>query len=485
MRYLIILLLACTPAVSASYYVDFSGGSDSNAGTSTGVPWKHIKGMTGCTSTCNSATLTGGDTVYFKGGVTWTSSFPWTLSGGSSSTITYTTDQSWYSGASFSQPVFDYQGAGSGSTGMVVGASWTTLNDLQFVNCSIAQTANSDKCLVYTNTHDVVVTNSTFACECWITIYMPFSDGASHSNFTLTGNDFSHTSGALWFASSAASTTMHNLTYNYNTFHDYTSQIGGGVHGDGALHLFNSPYADATQYADGIQFCNNRFYGDFRNSFAGGGAMTALFFTEGSFSGTICNNDFSYSPAGGAGEFQALILLDGKSNSHTSNWGVYNNSLALIGTNSVSAAFDIVGQTGSNISYKNNIIYSPQYCIYVEDSGSATALTSDYNMLTCSGGLDYVGSIKSYSQWQALGYDANSITGSNPSWVSAPGNENINLGSPAIAVGTDLTGLGITILDSDFSGISRGTSWDIGAYQFSPGYSRRISGKIVKSGRHQ
>ena len=68
----IVFLFFLIPKLSfaATYYVDFAGGSDSNNGTASGTPFKHIKGMTGCTNTCASTTLAGGDTVYFKKGVT-------------------------------------------------------------------------------------------------------------------------------------------------------------------------------------------------------------------------------------------------------------------------------------------------------------------------------------------------------------------------------------------------------------------------------
>ena len=55
-------------AEAATYYSDFSTGSDSNNGISTATPWKHMPGMSGWTG---SATLTSGDTIVLKGGVTW------------------------------------------------------------------------------------------------------------------------------------------------------------------------------------------------------------------------------------------------------------------------------------------------------------------------------------------------------------------------------------------------------------------------------
>ena len=202
----------------------------------------------------------------------------------------------------------------------------STLNDLDFINCGTAQTSNSDKCLVWENTHDITISNSTFATESWIGNYFIFDSPGSRSNFTFTGNDFSHNSGAMWFASAQGNTSEHNITYTHNTFHDYTSQIGGGVHGDGAMHYFSVPAGDSTQFVDGVTFCDNRFYGDFRNSFSGGGAMTAFFFTEGGFSGVICNNDMSFSPVQ-ASMFDSMIVISANGNSE-SQWSTDLQQLA-------------------------------------------------------------------------------------------------------------------------------------------------------------
>lgn len=292
-----------------------------------------------------------------------------------------------------------------------------TVNDLKWVNCGAPQTANGDKCLVFTNTHDITLTNSTFLTESWIGVYFVFSSPGSYSNFTFTGNDFSHTSGAIWFASAQANTSMHNVTYNSNYFHDYSSQIGGGVHGDGAWHYFSVPSSDSTQYIDGLTFCNNHFYGDFRNSFAGGGAMTAFFFAEGSLSGTICNNDMSFSPVQ-ANMFEGLIVLSGNNNAHPMTTGIYNNSLANIGTNAMSTGIDL-SSGFNNVTVRNNIVSGMAYPVYVED-GNPT-FVSDYNVYNgTSGQLIFGSSFQSYSQWQAAGRDTHSKLGVDPSWVAAP-----------------------------------------------------------------
>jgi len=58
-------------AVGTVYYVDFAGGSDTNAGTGPSAPWKHAPGDTDATGVPANTTLQPGDTVRFKGGVVY------------------------------------------------------------------------------------------------------------------------------------------------------------------------------------------------------------------------------------------------------------------------------------------------------------------------------------------------------------------------------------------------------------------------------
>jgi len=354
---LFFVAVCAMPLSAATYYVDFVGGSDSNNGTSKATPWKRTKGMAGCTGTCATTTLQAGDTVVFKGGVTWTASYPWTFSTGSSSAmVTYTPDRTWYTGSSYSQPVFNDQGANPGATGManLTSGGYVTLNDLKFINCGTAGVSNSNKCLVFTNSHDITITNSTFSTQSWISIYVVFTTGGSYNNFIFTGNDFSGTSGAVWMATAATSASVRNFTYTGNTFHDFSTQIGDDVHGDGALHWLTVPAGDSTQYLDGLKFCNNRFYGDFRRSFGATGAMTGFIFLEGNASGVICNNDMSFSPAQ-ASMFDGLIVLEGENSSRATSIEIYNNSMVQSGTNAMSAAVHVSGNY-KNVILKNNII---------------------------------------------------------------------------------------------------------------------------------
>lgn len=105
----IVLLLFPSVALSQVYYIDYVNGDDANNGVTKGLPWKRVPGMVGFTGTYSHNS---GDIFIFKGGITWDSAaLPVTIgySGISGDIDTYTVDKTWYSGASWSQPIFDME----------------------------------------------------------------------------------------------------------------------------------------------------------------------------------------------------------------------------------------------------------------------------------------------------------------------------------------------------------------------------------------
>jgi len=63
----VLVFMIVSETYAAVFYADYTTGNDSNTGTQAS-PWKYMPGMSGWTGT---ATLTSGDTVVLKGGVTW------------------------------------------------------------------------------------------------------------------------------------------------------------------------------------------------------------------------------------------------------------------------------------------------------------------------------------------------------------------------------------------------------------------------------
>jgi hypothetical protein len=75
------------PVRTPTYYVDFSGGSDSAAGTSQTTAFQHAPGDTNATGKAASITLVPGDVVLLKGGVTYSGTITLTTSGTASKPI--------------------------------------------------------------------------------------------------------------------------------------------------------------------------------------------------------------------------------------------------------------------------------------------------------------------------------------------------------------------------------------------------------------
>ena len=98
-RYLPLLLILAAaamasprPSISATYYVDFDGGSDGNAGTSEAGPWKHAPGDPSASGKASSTVLGAGDTVLFKGGVVYRGTINLSRSGSSTARVVYKGD---------------------------------------------------------------------------------------------------------------------------------------------------------------------------------------------------------------------------------------------------------------------------------------------------------------------------------------------------------------------------------------------------------
>jgi len=76
-------------ALAATYYVDYSSGSNIYAGTSAQTPWKHSPGDPNATNRPANTRLQPGDKVLFRGGVPYRGSFKLLSSGTSSAPITF------------------------------------------------------------------------------------------------------------------------------------------------------------------------------------------------------------------------------------------------------------------------------------------------------------------------------------------------------------------------------------------------------------
>lgn len=127
------------------YFISKSTGSDTNAGTTEASPWAHMPGMPSCANNCSSATITGGGYGFIlRGGEVWTASdlgVLWTHSGTSGAPYYIGVDLTWFNssncGGSWCRPVMNPNGSAmntgtyyfftnNGST-----AVWTTIDNIE------------------------------------------------------------------------------------------------------------------------------------------------------------------------------------------------------------------------------------------------------------------------------------------------------------------------------------------------------------------
>ena len=118
------------PVSGNNCYFVAANGSDSNNGTSETTPFLHAPGMSNCLTNCSQSLLKAGVGIIFRGGDTWhfgnSSATPYAgiwagtcigtqktglclhdVLASSSSPVYYGVDKNWYSGSSWSRPIFN------------------------------------------------------------------------------------------------------------------------------------------------------------------------------------------------------------------------------------------------------------------------------------------------------------------------------------------------------------------------------------------
>jgi len=130
--------------VNSFYFFDYAAGSDSNSGTSESSPWQHMPSCANATGNSAAHTPGIGEGWIFKGGVTvdyhcYPANPPW---GGTSGGSNYMgPDPGWFTGGSWTRPIFNGGGSGGYNTatrGAITDvanhASYLVVDNLEFTN---------------------------------------------------------------------------------------------------------------------------------------------------------------------------------------------------------------------------------------------------------------------------------------------------------------------------------------------------------------
>ncbi len=249
---------------AATYYIDYSGGSDSNSGTSKSSPWKRSPGMAGFS---HSYSHSAGDRFIFKGGVTWPKTcFTMTISVGGSSASSrdyYGVDQSWYSGTGWSRPVFDFQQSSLGGAGVYFnGGSWLQFDNIELKNYQILANPNSygpSSIKIY-GTGELIISNCYIHDWNQPSPITSGSDGAggggvafySGGNIEVTYCKFDQAG-----VSGKCGASVRNVgNVNHCEFSNTTQGVlGGGLISDCSFHDFPAP-SDPASHCNAIETFN-------------------------------------------------------------------------------------------------------------------------------------------------------------------------------------------------------------------------------------
>ena len=468
----VLLLVVSQAAMSATYYVDFATGSDSNAGTSQEAPWKRAPGMNGF---AGNYAHSPGDRFIFKGGVSWDNTIAqWriTNSGTSGSPDYYGVDKAWHTGAEWTRPIFDGGSMNPIPPALRMGyfsvtAGFLHFDNLQLQNIGVPGTNQGNYAIRLLNVHDILVENMALPVMSRIAILITNITGTKLSNFEFRNNDISACVWGIGGGPGEENSVVQNVLIHDNRFHDFHPQLANGSHGDG-IYLFTD-VRNASNYLDAVYIYNNSFYGDFSKYDVNNplGGMTAFIWPQ-SPQGTayIYNNQIAYSKGGAACDFYVGAGFKGLPVSGSVY--IYNNSIY----NGGSISLGFLNASGvANLVVENNIVVGNQYAYVLDAYRPVGNFVSDYNDFHdwSKGAGGYFAGVSgkrmTYSQFVGQGYEAHGLS-KNPLFVS-PVDLHLQPGSPAIRRGINLS----PAFTADTASRPRPSTgpWDLGAYQASTG----------------
>jgi putative cofactor-binding repeat protein len=457
-------------SLPAIYYVDYQSGSDMNDGVSKNSPWQNAPGMAACASNCSAYTLQPGDRVIFKGGDIWNAaSFPMSIgtSGTSGNPIYFGVDQTWFTGNSWTRPIFDLENATWTAAPILVNsANFVTLDNIEIRNEEIGNSTSG----TFTSGISVNAGSNVMIENCYI-------HGWSIQNPRLGSDTFS--SGGIAFYNGSTAGTVKNCVLDASPEADSGTGIYGGSVIQGNI-IENMPKGivvdDPTANLSGNQVFNITYSVDPSVN------SNALYVYT---SGNVYNNTihdlvpgasaiYLEADSSGTGNTQAIynnlvwnvgddapvtIASDNMGPASVSNEFIYNNTLDG-GANSGCVNVLVNFYSPTNLAVQNNhcisdVPASQSWCWNNAngnyDCGLVTNLTFGNNVLMMSA--------TALAQGYAI---ANSFQPSSPS--SATVGAGVNLSLSCTAIGTSLC--------SDRLGVARplgSAAWDAGAYLFQLG----------------
>ncbi len=519
-------LLAHT-APAATYYVDFSAGSDTNTGTATGAAWQHCPGDGNATGIPASTVVTNGDSVFFKGGVAYVTEGVIPSSG-----VTYDGNSSggWGTG----RAVFTDNNHNPGGSGFTTSTllSNTVFRSLIFTNFGGSATLPVDggSAVPPNGGYGILLTGgaqNVIARDCIFTQLGYWYNtkpmdanslngfgfrvaGDVGSGITITNCAFSRAFAGVSFATqSTTNVLIVNSTFTdsfvwgvvISPARDNGSVSGVDIHGS----TFTDFYQLSSQWTgylpqphiDGI-FCfvgggpaytnitwvGMNIYKNLFSSASYNNGTAAIYFNYGP-GGNIYNNVFNQS-----GMANGAVAVSGgiTAGSTPQQVNVFNNSFVDYQSEEIFVRTESSTWAPGKVTAYNNVFAhtyggtSDDFINGVDEGslGDAYVWTNwlwnfnlykkwNYNSTADSThpllywGVNGAYGYKSLSQMHSEGGAELNGLVGDPLYTNGL---HLSAGSPAIGAGTNLTALALPGLNSDFDGNPRPATgaWDIGAY---------------------
>jgi parallel beta-helix repeat protein len=473
--YLLLILLSCSPAWGATYYVDATGGTDSNAGTSPSNSWKNI-------SKVNTFSFLPGDSILFKRGETWYQPLIIPSSGSSGNPITF--------GAygSGNLPTIN----GNNTTTTLIQSSrknHITISDLKVTN---SKEADDGVIKIYQSSYNILNGLTVDYNRGYFAIWL--IDTTNHTmiqNCTVSNQSEGDTGRGDGIIDDTTRSGGFNTVDNCDVFRNHGAGVKGNYWGSGLRNftvknsrIHNNGSAgiglsgDGSTYPSNCLIENNEIY---ENAQSVDDTANMHIFQVGNNNIVRYNitHDIGYSTIGTG------IFLD---NAPTDHWGtgnqiyynilyneydgitvlgaqdtvVYNNTIY----NSGHIGLKVHGSTATGNTIKNNLIHTAATQLVYEVDGSNN--TIDYNFYydsTLTNKFRHNASTySSLADWRtASGQDRNSPEISDPKFVSTVIHDfRLQSGSPVIDAGVPVS------LSTDIarSSVPIGIAPDIGAFEY-------------------
>lgn len=480
MKWLSILLLSGTMLAATTHYISTSG-LDTNTGTSTSTPWAHLPGMVGCSNNCSAYTPVAGDHFILRGGDTWGSTsagINWTWSGTSIAPIYIGVDQTYFTGASWTRPKFDCQLTSCPNNGgfaeIWIAGDWITLDNIEL-----------------TGYRQCVSGDTNCANPGGLNLVAVFDTNDEVENMYIHG-----------FSRSTASSTVNSnaISMNFSSgggagskFHDNVIDgsdspnqdfMGGIIHGE-------QVYDNVIRYVyNGMNGIFNQVYGNLIefNYVSTSGDHCNMMFVQGPVSGSsiwVYNNIVRHAGCSGgstmwmngnttcvgcvsyaynnviydtAGDFDAGITIGGHpASGNTGTYNLYNNTIDAGGGLSCTGNGESSPRSTTNLE-NNHCINATELC-----NPSGTTCNSIATNLSQT---EAVANGQGYTSTETYAYSPANNTGST---VGAGTNLSSACAGNLVALCSDTSYATYNTINHTVvmrATNVRGSTWDIGAYQF-------------------